>query len=268
MPNSSSSDVASLTQYTDVAALGALRTGAKHADPQTMREVARQFEGIFVRMMLQSMREASPGDPLFGSSQGDMYRDLYDGQLSMQLTQGKGIGLADLLMRQLQVQPATPAPSAAVDGAPPTRAAFVEFLRPAAERAAQALGVSARTIIAHAALETGWGRSLPTDSAGRSSQNFFGIKALDVAQPGVSAKTTEYEQGQAVQRTERFRSYASIDAGIADYVRLLGHPRYSAARGVGDDPAAFGAALQRAGYATDPNYARKLAAVARHIGDV
>ena len=81
------------------------------------------------------------------------------------------------------------------------------------------------------------------------------------------AKTTEYEQGRAVQRTERFRSYASVEAGIADYVRLLGLPRYSEARGVGDDPAAFGAALQRAGYATDPDYARKLAAVARHIGD-
>jgi flagellar protein FlgJ len=267
VPNSSSSEIGSVSQYTDVAALGALRAGAKHAEPQTMREVARQFEGIFVRMMLQSMRDASPGDPLFGSSQSDMYRDMYDGQLSLQLTQGKGIGLADLLMRQLQAQPAAPAPSAAVDAAPPSRAAFVDFLRPAAERAARELGVSARTIIAHAALETGWGRSLPTDSAGRSSQNFFGIKAIGSAQPGVPAKTTEYEQGRAVQRTERFRSYASVEAGIADYVRLLGLPRYSAARGVGDDPAAFGAALQRAGYATDPDYARKLAAVARHIGD-
>ncbi len=52
---------------------------------------------------------------------------------------------------------------------------------------------------------------------------------------------------------------------MQDYAALLGKPRYSAALGTGDDAAAFAGALQRAGYATDPDYAAKLTAVAQGL---
>lgn len=248
MPNSSSFDVA---------ALGALRRQAAQDAPSALKEAAQRFESEFIRMMLKSMREAGGSDPLFGSDQSDMYRDLFDGQLSLDIARGKGLGLGDLLIRQVQGE----APKETA-----SRSEFVERIRPAAERAARELGVSVRTVIAHAALETGWGRALPGAADGRSSFNFFGIKARPGGDGGVAAKTTEFEGGAMVQRVERFRSYATIEAGFADYARLLGSDRYAAARGVGDDPAAFGAALQRAGYATDPDYAAKLARVAERLG--
>ena len=52
-------------------------------DPEALREAARQFESLFTKMMLESMREASFGDPMFGSDQGDMYQDMFDDQLAV-----------------------------------------------------------------------------------------------------------------------------------------------------------------------------------------
>ena len=74
---------------------------ARADDPSALREVARQFESIFTKMMLDSMRKASFGDPMFGSDQGDMYQDMMDDQLAIEMSQGKGLGLADMLIRQL-----------------------------------------------------------------------------------------------------------------------------------------------------------------------
>lgn len=258
MQNSSSSEVGAITSYTDVGALASLRRKAAQGAPAALSEAAKQFETEFIRMMLKSMREAGPGDPLFGSDQADMYRDMFDNQISMEIARGKGLGLGDLLVQQ--VKQSTPVLT--------SREQFVERIRPAAERAARELGVSVRTVIAHAALETGWGRSLPTEANGGSSHNFFGIKAGSANHGAVANRTTEYVDGVATTRTERFKRYESIEAGFADYARLLGSVRYAGARGLGDDPAAFGAALQRAGYATDPQYAQKLATVARALGDI
>ncbi|NDD74689.1 MAG: flagellar assembly peptidoglycan hydrolase FlgJ [Gammaproteobacteria bacterium] len=242
----------------DVAALGALRRQAAQDAPSALKEAAQRFESEFIRMMLKSMREAGGSDPLFGSDQADLYRDLFDGQLALDIARGKGLGLGDLLIRQVQGEGARTTAA---------QAEFVDRIRPLAEQVARELGVSTRTVIAHAALETGWGRSLPRDADGRSSLNFFGIKAARGGRDAVEAKTNEFEGGELVQRVERFRSYASLEEGFADYARLLGRERYAAARGVGDDPAAFGAALQRAGYATDPDYASKLARVAASLGE-
>src|SRR5262245_45805 len=79
----------------------ALRRNARADDPAALREVARQFESIFTKMMLESMRKASFGDPLFGSDQADMYQGMMDDQLAVEMSQGKGLGLADMLIRQL-----------------------------------------------------------------------------------------------------------------------------------------------------------------------
>src|SRR5215469_6177449 len=88
--------------YGDFAGLEKLKAGAAHNDPQAVRLVAKQFESLFARMMIKSMRDAIGKDPIFGSDQAQTYQSMFDDQLSQQMTQGKGLGLADMLMRQLQ----------------------------------------------------------------------------------------------------------------------------------------------------------------------
>ena len=88
--------------YTDIAGLSKLKRAAGNNDPAAIRTVAQQFEGMFTRMMLKSMREAIGPDPMFGSDQEQMYQGMADDQLSVQLSKGKGLGLADMLVRQLQ----------------------------------------------------------------------------------------------------------------------------------------------------------------------
>jgi len=159
---------------------------------------------------------------------------------------------------------------AATASAPPVagdatarREAFVRELLPHAEAAGRALGVAPETLIAHAALETGWGRSMPRGADGQASFNLFGVKAGSSWQgPAVAARTIEFEGGEAGSRVESFRAYDSPASSFGDYVALLrGSSRYAAALGTGNDAAAFAGALQKGGYATDPDYARKLTSV-------
>ncbi|HEX7111065.1 MAG TPA: flagellar assembly peptidoglycan hydrolase FlgJ, partial [Mizugakiibacter sp.] len=142
--------------------------------------------------------------------------------------------------------------------------AFVQALAPYAQAAAKQLGVSARALLAQAALETGWGQHMPQHADGRASFNLFGIKAGERwSGAKVNVPTVEFENGIAVRRQDSFRAYASPAEAFADYARLLnGSPRYAAALGRGDDVAGFAQALQSAGYATDPDYAAKLRAIA------
>src|SRR3954469_23649711 len=88
--------------YTDINGLGKLKRAAGANDPKAIRTVAEQFEALFTRMMLKSMRDAVGPDPMFGSNQEQMYQSMADDQLSVQLAKGKGLGLADMLVRQLQ----------------------------------------------------------------------------------------------------------------------------------------------------------------------
>jgi flagellar protein FlgJ len=253
---------------TDFRQFTALRRGAQANDPNTLRAVARQFESIFTKMMLDSMRSASFGDPMFGSDQGDMYQGMMDDQLAVQLSQGRGLGLADMLIRQLgggaagagAAVPNKAEAGAAGSASPEQQQKFIDDMLPHATAAARELGVDARAIVAQAALETGWGSSRPAD-AGGNSQNFFGIKAgAGWRGPSVAADTTEYVAGRAGTERARFRAYDSVAQNVEDYVRVLREPRYAAALGTGGDVRAFANALQRGGYATDPQYADKLVA--------
>ena len=81
-----------------------MKRAAAQNDPAALRKVAQQFESMFTRMMLKSMRDASGKDPMFGSDQEEMYQGMADDQLAVQLSKGKGLGLADMLVRQLQKQ--------------------------------------------------------------------------------------------------------------------------------------------------------------------
>jgi flagellar protein FlgJ len=264
-----SSPTAAPSFYADFQGLDRLRASAARQDPQALREAAQQFEGLFTAMMLKSMREASLGSGLGDSEETKTYQDMYDQQLALQMAHGKGLGLADMLMQQLtRSQSAHGAASTSAGSAPggasaaagagaetepatsAQRASFVRSLEPLAQIAGDSLGVAPDTLIAQAALETGWGRNVPADSSGRSSSNLFGIKAGD-SWGGASVLATQ----------AAFRSYGSAAQSVGDYVSLLrGSARYAGALGAGSDVQAFGSGLQRGGYATDPDYVNKLVA--------
>jgi flagellar protein FlgJ len=333
--------VTDVSVYSDLNGLNKLKQGAQAQDPKAIREAARQFESVFARMMLKSMRDANFKDPNFGSDQEEFYQGMFDDQLSVELTKGHGLGLADMLVQQLTkaglVPPgaanavgqkkelgnagAAAAPGAtnlaatdtaatnqgptsatadittaasgtttsfdtanAIDSFDPTnaaaagatgsdpsslttQAAFVRALWPFAQAAGQALGTDPRNIVAQAALETGWGRAVPADGSGRSSNNLFGIKAgSQWVGPSVGARTLEFSDGVPSARVDKFRAYGSATDSFQDYVKLLsGNPRYSGALNTGSDTSAFASALQRGGYSTDPAYAHKLTAIAQNV---
>ena len=135
-------------------------------------------------------------------------------------------------------------------------------LEPLAQSAGNTLGVAPDTLIAQAALETGWGRKPPTDASGHSSSNLFGIKAGGSWRgASVQSSTTEYAKGTPSVTQAAFRSYDNAAQSVGDYVSLLStSPRYASALGTGADVQAFAKGLTRGGYATDPDYANKLAA--------
>ena len=91
---------------TDFAGLAELRSRAAADAGSVTVEAARQFEALFVQMMLKSMRDA--GD-VFGDGSDTTYRDMFDQQIALEMTKGKGLGLADVLTRQLAPAAAAPA---------------------------------------------------------------------------------------------------------------------------------------------------------------
>jgi flagellar protein FlgJ len=263
---------ADASTWLDLQGLAALRREAATGAPDAVRQVARQFESLFVAQMLKSMRDAKLAESAFDGEGTRFYQDLFDSQVALSLSQGRGLGIADLLARQLAPAAATSGPSSASSiaatsaPAPSPTGAFAatpeEFVRkvlPHARAAAAELGVAPEAIVAQAALETGWGRNVPQGPDGRG-YNLFGIKAG----PGWSGArlgrpTVEVENGVAVRTTATFRAYDSLGAAFADYVALLRDaPRYAGVRAAGPDPARFAQALQAGGYATDPEYARKI----------
>jgi flagellar protein FlgJ len=220
-----------------------------------------------------------------------MYEGMYDDQLALQLSKGRGLGLADMLVRQLQrlgvpgagaaatgasdsaaglKAPATPGGSGKVAlpaASTATQQKFIQGLWPQAQQAAEQLGVAPSNLLAQAALETNWGRNLPHDGSGNSSHNLFGVKATGSwSGASVQAQTTEVSAQTATTQMSPFRSYADATESFQDYVSILrNNPRYAAALNTGTDARAFASGLQRGGYATDPDYARKVSAVANNI---
>lgn len=293
--NSLTGDAAnSLNTWTDLSGFAALRQTAQSDAKAALPAVAKQFESIFTQMMLKSMRDASSGDGLFDSEAGNQWRDMFDQQLSMQLSQGgNGIGIAQMLMKQLGgalggssdgANSATPGASGdswqqrlnSVASAarntgekvlkllPKDATDFVKQLAPYAQQAADKLGVSVRAILAQAALETQWGKHLPTHSNGDTSNNLFGMKAGSSWDGDkVSVKTLEFEGGVAVQKRAQFRSYDNPGQSFDDYAQLLANnPRYAKALNHGEDVVGFAKGLVNGGYATDPSYAQKIIAIA------
>ncbi|TAM87448.1 MAG: flagellar assembly peptidoglycan hydrolase FlgJ [Candidimonas sp.] len=144
--------------------------------------------------------------------------------------------------------------------------AFVSALVPAARHAAAQSGVPAKLILSQAALESGWGAHEMTDAQGRPTHNLFGIKA-GAGWNGrvVNAKTTEYVNGQPRQVVQPFRAYGSYAQAFADYAKLIGeNPRYQSVVSAAT-PQQAAQQIQKAGYATDPDYASKLISIMSRI---
>jgi len=260
-------------------------------DPKgNMKSVARQVEGMFVQMMLKSMREALPKDGLFSSEQTRMYTSIYDQQIAQQLS-AKGLGLADMMVEQMggnadptedagkvpmkfdlqtttsfQNQTLTQMVRQAIPNAPSNEKPvtgdskdFLAQLSLPARLASEQSGIPHHLILAQAALESGWGQRQILTEKGEPSFNLFGVKASSNWKgPTTEITTTEYENGEAKKVKAKFRVYSSYLEALSDYVGLLTrNPRYAAVTNA--NTAEQGAqALQNAGYATDPNYARKL----------
>lgn len=275
----------SVNTWTDLSGFNGMRAAAQSDAKSALPAVAKQFESIFTQMMLKSMREAGAGDGLTDSQAGDSWRDMFDQQLSINLSQsGKGLGIAQMLIKQLggsasdssgvsadavqqQLNSAASSVASAAQKAEPflpqNAADFVAKLLPSAQEAAKKLGVSVKAVLAQAALETQWGQHMP-HGKGQSSNNLFGIKAGSSWDgKKVSVPTVEYEDGVAVRKQAHFRAYNSAGESLDDYAKLISeNPRYAGAKGHGDDVMGFAKGLVAGGYATDPSYAHKLAAIA------
>lgn len=121
-------------------------------------------------------------------------------------------------------------------------------------------GFDPRVVIAQAALETGWGKHVIRTANGNSSFNLFGIKSGRQWQGDeVVANTLEYKDGSMYQAREGFRAYGSIRESVSDYIDFLkSNQRYQRVLNQLQDPQAYMHELQKAGYATDPQYASKV----------
>lgn len=278
----SSTDITS-SLAVDTQGLAELRRSAKDNSPEAIKTVAKQFEAVFMNMMLKSMREATPQDGMFDNEQSRLYTSMLDQQLSQSMA-SRGIGLADVLTRQLSAFAGSPAAQAvasaktaidshaaaqsavsgnAVQSGHPQSAlaqSFQNKLQPHAEEASRTTGIPAKFMLGQAALESGWGRKEILTADGSTSHNLFGIKAGPSWNgKTVDAVTTEYVNGVAHRRVEKFRAYDSYADSFRDYAHLLrSNPRYQNVIANAHDVAGFAQGLQQAGYATDPHYADKL----------
>jgi flagellar protein FlgJ len=134
-----------------------------------------------------------------------------------------------------------------------TPESFVERAYAAAKKVADELNVDVRAVLAQSALESGWGESV-------ANNNLFGIKA-DSRWGGERGlqPTLEFRNGVLAREQAWFRRYGDWQQSFEDYGALIqSNPRYREALESGADPHAYARALQRAGYATDPHYARKI----------
>ena len=269
------------TSATNTLSVADLRSAAARDPKAAIRETAKQFEALFMQQIMKSMREATVSSGMLDNEGTKLGNEMLDSQYAAKMTGLPG-GLTDAIARQLERQMGTgaanaltaPAASAASAAAStPLSQKQTEFvqLHGSAARAAEARsGIPAAFMIGQAAHETGWGKHEIRNGDGSNAHNLFGIKA-GAGWNGAVAQitTTEYVDGAAQKVTAKFRAYASYEESFRDYARMLkDSPRYAgiaaqAAQGAASAASAVGFAqgLQRAGYATDPGYADKLARV-------
>lgn len=294
----------------DANSLNQLKQAAKENSPEALKAVAKQFESIMMNMMMKSMREASAQDGVFDNEQSKMFTSMLDQQLSTNLS-AKGLGLADVLVRQLSKATQTVVDNAEqmLEKAPATASDLVDSLikphfsntpdkktnavqptnnvdKPAksssitesisgflkdmvqhAKAASRSTGMPSHLMLGQAALETGWGKKEIKAADGTPSFNLFGIKATGNWQGKVvEATTTEYINGVKQKRIEKFRAYDSYAESFKDFANMMkSNPRYQQVVANTHNVEHYAQAMQNAGYATDPAYAKKLASVIQKV---
>jgi flagellar protein FlgJ len=268
----------------DATSLNGLKFKAGQDSKAAIKEAAKQFESLFMRELIKSMREATMKSGLMDEDQGTaLGNDLLDQQMSVHMSGLPG-GLSAAIERQLakQMDPNAPTsmpaprpsgqigpvsssnaqPQAAATTYKPTvtQTEFVSRLGGSATRVAQESGIPASFMLGQAGHEPGWGKSESKNADGSTSFNLFGIKAGKGWMGKVAEiTTTEYVNGAAQKVTAKFRAYDSYEDSFKDYARLINNsPRYEQARAKVDSATAYATELQKAGYATDPDYASKL----------
>lgn len=282
--------------YFDQNSLNSVKTMGRKNDPEALREISKKFESMFVQQMLKSMRDANAvfgEDNLFSSKETEFHQDMLDQQMVLNLTSGEGIGLAKTMFQQMQKLYGHPvAPGMESDSiqtlernlrvaprikplasalnetavsagkkisAAHTQEEFLANIKPHAEKAAAELNVGTDVLLAQAALETGWGKHLIHDAKGNNTFNIFNIKATGWQGKSVTVNTLENKQGVTLQERAGFRQYDDYAQSFADYVALMkNNTRYKDVLAAGDNSNAYADALQKAGYATDPDYADKI----------
>ena len=276
----------------DAQSLGTLKMEAGKSTPAAIKETAKQFESLFMRELMKSMREATMKSGMLDSPGGDLGTDLLDQQFAVQMS-GQPGGLSDMIALQLTRQMASaPKDGASVTADPnahpvstttlgkhasagathatvskaashgPTesQSSFVQKHSQVASEVEKATGIPASFMLGQAGHETGWGKFEIKNKGGAPSHNLFGIKA-GAGWTGKVAEvtTTEFTNGIAKKQVGRFKSYDSYADAFKDYARMISEsPRYAKAREQTGSAQGFASGLQRAGYATDPDYAAKL----------
>lgn len=245
----------------DLNSLDTLRNAGKNGDKGALEEAAKQFEAIFVQMLLKSMRQAQDAladkDSPFNSDQVKFYRNMHDQQLANDLSTNGNIGLADVIIQQMSINNGV-MPASAVRPAnhftmperpelsilkqtegtqngdktsanPLNKQAafaspqeFVEQLYPKAIEAAEKLNIDPKALLAQAAVETGWGKFVIHQQDGNSSHNLFGIKA-DNRWEGNKAvvDTLEYVNNVPEKQRASFRSYSDFTDSLNDYINFV-----------------------------------------------
>lgn len=253
---------------TSNASIDTLRASAARDPKGAIKEAAKQFEALFMQQLMKSMRDAIMASGMLENETTSLGTEMLDTQFATKLAGIPG-GLSEVIARQLERQmsgaqpavPAAPASGSAPAKAPAGQAEFVQQHSDAAQAAQQATGIPAAFMVAQAAHESGWGRREIRHADGSSAHNLFGIKAgANWKGPVAEVTTTEVVDGQAKKVTAKFRAYGSYAESFADYARMIStSPRYTGVMANSSSAAGFAQNLQRAGYATDPAYADKLA---------
>lgn len=259
----------------DTHTLDVLKSAAARDPKASIKEAAKQFESLFMQEVMKSMRASTLSTGMMDNQATQLGTEMLDQQFAGKLTGLPG-GLSEAIQKQLARQmgladPAAtrqavqPLPSLAKRGVQPHVQNFIQSQEGAARAAEQASGIPAQFMLAQAAHETGWGRHAITNKDGTPSHNIFGIKATSGwTGKTVNVQTTEYVNGRAHRVTAKFRAYDSYADAYKDYARLIGsNERYAnvVAQARSGDAASFAQGLQKAGYATDPQYAAKLTRV-------
>lgn len=279
---------------TDPASLATLRTQAATDPKSATREAAKQFEALFMQELMKNMRNSTMQSGMLENSGTQMGTEMLDSQYAKQLSGLRG-GLADVIAKQIERQMGVQSTESSVNaGLGPTRAAavaaygtapvvaagsptvqrtplrppasaqeFVDRVTADAKAVEASTGIPAAFMISQAALETGWGKKEIKMADGSNSFNLFGIKAgSNWKGPTTEITTTEFVNGKSTKVKASFRAYSSYEEAFNDYAKLMKEsPRYQNVVASGGNAQGFANSLQKAGYATDPQYAEKLGRV-------